>query len=308
MNKLLFLSWNIRGLGRLEKKAAIRKLLLKTKPKLVFLQESKLSSIDRRISNMLCGRHSNFDFHFPPSVGSACGIISLWDHNYFEVESYLVSVSYVALVGLIKEKNFRCLLINIYAPNDAAERQILFCELKKLILQINLPCLLGGDFNIVLNEEERIGVSFNKRAVRIFSQFIEDLSLVDIPLKGSYFTWSNHRGVPSFSRLDRFLLSVDFLNSWPNLLQVSFPKGISDHNPIGLTLMEEHWGPRPFKWFDYLGEDRKYTDMIKKRCTENEGKGISIVLRNCKEATKKWVAANYKNNEESIDFLEKKAT
>ncbi|GMI87637.1 hypothetical protein HRI_002433000 [Hibiscus trionum] len=250
MNNVIAASWNIRGLGRNEKKAAVRNRAIKTRAKLVFLQESKIQRMDQWVLGKICERASNFSFLFSPSVGSAGGLISLWDQSFFGIASYRIFTSLIAMVGTISEVNLQCTLINVYAPNKAEERHKVFAEMKEFIQQAGLPCLVGGDFNTVLNEDERSGASHHKKEMLCFSQFIEDLSLVDLPLQGSKFTWSSHRELPSFSRIDMFLLSSGLLSAWPDLLQCSFPKSLSDHNPIGLAFMGKSWGPRPFKLFD----------------------------------------------------------
>ncbi|XVF47834.1 hypothetical protein PTKIN_Ptkin03bG0142700 [Pterospermum kingtungense] len=45
-----------------------------------------------------------------------------------------------------------------------------------------VPWCLGGDFNIVRCVEEKIGLSYNQRAMECFSEFIEGLGLIDLPL------------------------------------------------------------------------------------------------------------------------------
>jgi hypothetical protein len=41
-----------------------------------------------------------------------------------------------------------------------------------------------------------------------FSEFIFDQGLLDIPLVGGTFMWSNNRNSSSWSRIDRFLVSL----------------------------------------------------------------------------------------------------
>ncbi|KAK8621804.1 hypothetical protein V6N13_081237 [Hibiscus sabdariffa] len=65
-----------------------------------------------------------------------------------------------------------------------------------------------------------------------FSEFIDDLSLVDLPLQGGSFTWSNFRDRPSFS------------------------------SPIRLSFVAKGWGPRPFKWFKHLADNPDYVKEI----------------------------------------------
>ena len=42
-------TWNVRGLGRLEKKKAIRRLFSKRRYDMIFIQESKLEAINPRL-------------------------------------------------------------------------------------------------------------------------------------------------------------------------------------------------------------------------------------------------------------------
>ncbi|GMJ15341.1 hypothetical protein HRI_005203300 [Hibiscus trionum] len=93
-----------------------------------------------------------------------------------------------------------------------------------------------------------------------FSEFIDDLKLVDLPK----FTWSSLRDSPSYSRLDRFLLSVEFVSRWPSLIQHTLARGISDHNHVKLSISSLSWGPKPFKWFHHWGDDKDLLESLKK--------------------------------------------
>lgn len=48
---------------------------------------------------------------------------------------------------------------------------------------------------------------------RDFNQFIDDMHLIDLPLLGRKFTWVRSNGY-ALSRLDRFLVSESWLESW----------------------------------------------------------------------------------------------
>ncbi|KAK8662064.1 hypothetical protein V6N13_091652 [Hibiscus sabdariffa] len=293
-------------LDKFEKRVAVRNLLASSKAKILLIQESKLQQVDSKFLGQLCGSRSNFNFLFSASRGSAGGLISVWDPNFFECESNWVAQNYIAMVGKFLHNDFKCVVINVYGPNDAKERLELFDELRRLTFGLNCPILMGGDFNVVRYGDEKIGMSLCKGAIYEFSSFINELTLLDLPLIGGRFTWSNFREVPAFSRLDRFLISPEFLGLWKDLAQFLLQKSISDHNPIGLAFMDFCWGPRPFKWFEHLLDDKTYIDKVNVECSNSCGKGIMPLLKVCKRISKDWVPKKVGVTKDNIRSLEAK--
>ncbi|KAK8643976.1 hypothetical protein V6N13_013253 [Hibiscus sabdariffa] len=78
-------------------------------------------------------------------------------------------------------------------------------------------------------------------------------------------------------------MSPEVLCVWPGIVQCLHPKSISDHNPISLSIMDPCWGPRPFKWFDYLLEDKGLVDKIESECGKAAGSSIFGLLKSCKK-------------------------
>lgn len=62
-----------------------------------------------------------------------------------------------------------------------------------------------GDFNEVHYESERFGSIFHRNLANIFNDFSFQAKLVNIPLCGYAFTWSD-RSVGKINNLDRFLV------------------------------------------------------------------------------------------------------
>jgi hypothetical protein len=115
-----------------------------------------------------------------------------------------------------------------------------------------------GDFNAVRCLEERMSLRGGAYVndVHLFSMFIDDNDLLDLPLCGRRFTWYKGDGT-SMSMIDHFLLSEDWWLQWPNCIQVALLRSLSDHCPLQLSVDEENWGPRPVRmlkcWQDMAG-------------------------------------------------------
>ena len=52
----------------------------------------------------------------------------------------------------------------------------------------DVPWCYIGDFNIIRFPSERLGRSHLTPAMEIFSEFIEELNLIDLPLEGGSYT------------------------------------------------------------------------------------------------------------------------
>ncbi|KAL4602692.1 hypothetical protein ACB092_10G072500 [Castanea dentata] len=161
---LKILSWKVRGLNVVEKRLQIRNLLRTWRADIVCLQETKLEWITRGIVRSIWGC-PYVDWLYQGSKGSSEGV---------------------------------------YGPNLNKRRRKMWKKLTGLISWWDLSWCLGGDFNIIRFPSERLGAASCTRAMYGFSDFISLHELMDIPMDGGLYTWSN---TSSTSRIDRFLFS-----------------------------------------------------------------------------------------------------
>lgn len=86
-----------------------------------------------------------------------------------------------------------------------------------------------------------------------------------MPLLCARFTWSNFQDHPSLSKLNRFLISID----WDNLLSPvsvsALPRPGLDHTPILLKggEVQRQAGPFPFKFQNMWLLHPRFVDMVR---------------------------------------------
>ena len=108
------------------------------------------------------------------------------------------------------------------------------------------PWCLGGDFNEIRTYSERVGCSQRCGGMKDFNELIDNLEVCDLPMLGRKFTWCNSQNGVKWSRLDRFLLSPDWLQKF-NFKLWGLPRRLSDHCPILMMEDERDWGPKSFR-------------------------------------------------------------
>jgi hypothetical protein len=112
-------------------------------------------------------------------------------------------------------------------------------------------CVLGpfrGDFNVTRFPSERSGIARFCPTMMEFSDFIFEQSLMDLPLVEWTCTWSNNRDSPSWSRIDRFLVSPEWEAKFPHLFQKRLHRLCSYYFPILLYCGCFQGGKKPFKF------------------------------------------------------------
>ncbi|XP_039053773.1 uncharacterized protein LOC120195908 [Hibiscus syriacus] len=174
--------------------------------------------------------------------------------------------------------------------------------------KVDCPVCLGGDFNAFLTQEEKRGGDVNLMSMNIFRDFVSKANLIDLPLLGGQFTWCNNREVPTFERLDRFLVDNSFFSQFPKINQNLQPRSISDHNIILLENRECNWGPKSFRLFNYMLEEEGFSELLTKELfnlgTQENSIPISKILNRVKDVAKNWAGKGFLQLPSQIRTLE----
>ncbi|RZB52284.1 Phosphatidylinositol/phosphatidylcholine transfer protein SFH9, partial [Glycine soja] len=153
----------------------------------------------------------------------------------------------------------------------------------KTASQATMWCVLG-DFNSIRHQDERVSsaqsVSVDPR-ISEFNAWISDMNLEDVRSVGRRFTWCRPNG-SAMSRLDRFLISDDWLLQWPDSTQYVLDRDFSYHCPILLKSKNIDWGPKPFKVMDWWLKDKGFQQLVQRQWGNYHPPGWGGYVRNHK--------------------------
>ena len=93
-----------------------------------------------------------------------------------------------------------------------------------------------GDFNFIRSLDNRNLPGGDVNDIFIFNEVIGHLGLLELPLKGIRFTWSNMQDFPLLEQLDWFFTSASWISQYPNTQVTALAKTASDHVPCVVSI------------------------------------------------------------------------
>jgi endonuclease/exonuclease/phosphatase family metal-dependent hydrolase len=93
-----------------------------------------------------------------------------------------------------------------------------------------------GDFNFYRSQNDRNKPGGNVDDMLQFNDIIRAQSLVDLPLQGARFTWSNMQTDPLLVKLDWFLTSNNWTSIFPNTSVAALSRPVSNHIPCVVSI------------------------------------------------------------------------
>ncbi|GJZ49247.1 putative RNA-directed DNA polymerase, eukaryota, reverse transcriptase zinc-binding domain protein [Tanacetum coccineum] len=298
----LALGLNMEGLGDLNKRRWICDLCQVNKVNFLSIQETKMLQVDLWMLRQIWG-NVHFDFASTSARGMSGGIICLWNSLVFHKSRITCNDNYVVIDGLWIPSDVQVRWIVVYAPQNLSSKITLWSALSNLLANWDGISIVMGDFNKVRDEEERYGLNFYERQARVFNDFITENSLIDIPLGGFNFTWTNKWGT-KMSKLDRFLVFESFYETFPHATGLVLEKGIPDHRPILLKESIVDYGPTPFRFFHSWLEMDGFHELVN-QTWKNDGivnvNGFTLFkkkLQNLKKVIRVWISSRYASDED----------
>ena len=127
----------------------------------------------------------------------------------------------------------------MYGFNDEDGRKGLWKNLMEIARKIQcLPWIVAGDFNDVLEQNERIGKRVNRRLSEDFKNCVGHCGLTDLKFSMNYYTWNNKRELEEriCCKLDRALVNQQWMEDFSNSEAIFLPEGQFDHSPILISV------------------------------------------------------------------------
>lgn len=155
----------------------------------------------------------------------------------------------------------------IYAKCTKADRKALWESLEAMNNSINRPWCIGGDFNVIIHPEEKLGGLPHRNSKSFdFTECMDNCGLTDIGYTRSKFTWCNHWR-PSkriWKRLDRVLINDLWAQKFSKNIIRHLARIGSDHRPMLLKCdSDQTKRHRYFKFLNFWTTEDSFMDVVR---------------------------------------------
>lgn len=281
---------------------------------IICLQETKKENFDASFLKNFCP--PSFDaFVFLPSIGASGGMITIWKSAIFEGQlvfqnEYAISVDFVS-----KHNNAECTVTNVYGPCTTEGKRDFLAWLKQVQMPNDIDWLLVGDFNLIRSPNDRNKPGGNGAEMLLFNEAISALGLVDLPLQGRRYTWSNKQHPPLLEKLDWLFTSSSWTLTYPNTSVWSMSMDSFDHVPCIVKIGTDIPSSRVFRFENYWMEHPHFLAVVQHGWNLDTGqfdkaKHISAKFKNLRRVLKAWnsqlssLKTNIDNVKLILSFLE----
>lgn len=256
------LSWNVRGLNRCSKQKMIRNFILNQDIHLFSLLETRVKAY--KLGSVYINVCPGWCFSSNISKHEGGRIIIGWNSRSFQVDIlHMTSQLIHCKVTTDHQKKFCCTFV--YGLNDSKDRHVLWEDLQKIANSGLEAWICIGDFNSVLNLDERIGRQVRLHEVYPMRNCFAKCGLMDIKAVGHFFTWNNKQEGDNrvLSRIDRAVANESWCDMFDKVSANFLPEGTLDHSPVVLKHFDILVERKPFRFFNMWCSALNFQDLVK---------------------------------------------
>ncbi|KAJ8763653.1 hypothetical protein K2173_003125 [Erythroxylum novogranatense] len=223
------LVWNCRGAGNPRAVRALKDLILRHRPAVVFLSETKVHGVRMEALRSLFRFDSCFSVD---SLGNGGGLSILWSNSVqLSIQSY--SANFIDCEIRCSVRSWR--FTGFYGFPESTRRRDSWLLLRSLAARSSLPWLCVGDYNDIAAASEKDGGPPRANfLINGFRAALLDSNLADIFTMGSLFTYV-YRGSSSDrvrEKLDRACATSSWNSLFENAVCTTLVAPVSDHSPL----------------------------------------------------------------------------
>lgn len=145
--------------------------------------------------------------------------------------NYAISIEFTS-----KLNNETWLLTTVYAPCTPVGKRAFLDWFRDIQMPPEIDWLIVGDFNLIRRTEDKNRDGADANEMFLFNEAISKLGVIELPLHGRQYTWTNKQFPPLLERLDWFFTSNSWTTNFPNTIVKTLVMETSDHWPCVIEI------------------------------------------------------------------------
>lgn len=171
---------------------------------------------------------------------------SIFSGDLIFSNDYAQSIEFTALASAKQ-----WVLTNIYAPCTNEGRSQFLEWFANVDMPDTIDWLVLGDFNLIRYPENRNKPGGDVNNMLAFNEALSNLGLLELPLHGQRYTWTNKQEHPLLQQLDWFFTSPTWVTKYPGTKVQTLSRDTSDHVPCLVNIMTNIPRPKVFRFENF---------------------------------------------------------
>lgn len=272
------MSWNVRGLNDSSHRELVRENSVCSKPSVICIQETKISSMSRAILTESLGDRMA-DYCTLDAVGTRGGVLLAWNREMVQVSEVLIKQFSISATVVVLSSTASFRLTTCYGPADDRRKEDFLLEMKSTRPVAGTPWIILGDFNLIYKASDKNNLNLNRRLMGRFRAALDECELMEICLQNRRYTWSNERQRPTLVRLDRAFCNGEWELLFPNYALHALSTGVSDHTPILLTRQDVVTRKARFRFEDHWMHVDGFMETVQQAWSKQQSGSALTIFR-----------------------------
>ena len=228
-----------------------------------------------------------------PSSGASGGLLVVWNTALF-AGKLIESNSFGIMVEFMSVHNSQTwTLVSVYGPCQNPARDNFINWLHDITIPVDANWLLLGDFNFMRSMDNRNKPGGDINDMFIFNEVIGHLGLIELPIKGRKYTWTNMQTAPLLEQIDWFFTTPSWTCSFPNTMVLPLARTTSDHVPCVVQIKTTIPKAKVFRFENYWTNLPGFLDCVSESWSRPVHKRSSAAIISAKfkalrQALKHW--------------------